>query len=124
MQKWTQEQLEATDYSKLLKVMLKNEHKIFHEQENGQWMISVENTVFTLRMRLYVSTTPLDALTMGVPTWSLRVTNNEGRQVMYVSSLQPQVSSYLGKLIMDAKDEYKKKSAEFDYANLEEYIKG
>lgn len=124
MQKWTQEQLEATDYSKLLKAILKDEHKIEELQENGQWMISVENIHFSLRMRLYVSTTPLDALTMGVPTWSLRVVNNEGRQVMYVSSLQPQVSSYLGKRIMDAKDEYKKKSAEFDYAHLQQYIKG
>jgi len=124
MQKWTQEQLEATDYSKLLKVMLKDEHKIEEIQEKGQWMLSVENHVFTLRMRLYVSTEPLDALTMGVPTWSLRITNGEGRQVMYASSLSPQVSSYLGRLIAKAKDEYKKKSAEFDYANLEEYIKG
>ncbi len=112
------------DYSKLLKVMLKDEHKIEELQENGQWMISVENIHFTLRMRLYISTEPLDALTMGVPTWSLRVTNNEGRQVMYSSNLQPQVSSYLGNRIMDAKEKYKKKSAEFDYANLEEYIKG
>ncbi|QDP56103.1 MAG: hypothetical protein GOVbin3205_46 [Prokaryotic dsDNA virus sp.] len=124
MERFTQDQLSNMDYSKLLKVMLKDEHKIEELQENGQWMISVENIHFTLRMRLYISTEPLDALTMGVPTWSLRVTNNEGRQVMYSSNLQPQVSSYLGNRIMDAKEKYKKKSAEFDYANLEEYIKG
>ena len=123
MQKWTQAQLEATDYSKLLTKMLKTEHKIEQQQEHGQWMVSAKNTHFTFTMRLYISRTALDALTMGVPTWSLRVTNDEGRQVMYASNLQPQVSIYLGRLIGQAKENYEAKSAEFDYAHLEEYIK-
>ena len=112
------------DYSKLLLKMLKGEHKLEELYDRGQWMISVKNTHFTFRMRLYVSTAPLDALTMGVPTWSLRITNDEDRQVVYVSSLAPAISQYLGNRIMDAKEKHNKKSAQFDYANLEDYIKG
>ena len=124
MQRLTQDQLANTDYSKLLLKMLKGEHKLEELYDRGQWMISVTNTHFTFRMRLYVSTKPLDALTMGVPTWSLRITNDEDRQVMYVSSLAPDISQYLGNRIMDAKEKRKKKSAQLDYENLEEYIKG
>jgi len=120
----TQDQLANMDYSKLLLKMLKGEHKLEELYDRGQWMISVKNTHFTFRMRLFVSTAPLDALTMGVPTWSLRITNDEDRQVMYISSLAPDISQYLGNRIMDAKEKLQKKSAQFDYANLEDYIKG
>lgn len=110
------------DYSKLLKVMLKGAHEVEELQENGQWMLTISNGCYTMRMRLHVDLKPLKAMRYGVPTWSLRVTNSEDRQVMFASNLNPSVAKHLARLIEDEQIKNEKVMAKDDWTELEDYI--
>ncbi len=114
--------MECKDEFRILTTMLNDaEVKIEKLSEVGRYMVKVSTKHFAMTLRLGVATCPLDLLHEGVRTWSMRLTNSNGRQVMYSSSMHPHVSSHMGKLISKHEDANEVDHRADDWAELEAY---
>ena len=117
--------MESKDEFKILITMLKDtEVKIDKLTEVGTYMVKVSTKHFAMTLRKNVAVCPLNVLQQGVRTWSMRLTNSNGRQVMYSSNMHPHVSSHMGDLISYHEDAKEIDHRADDWSELEAYIKG
>ena len=118
----TTKQMECKDEFRILATMLNDaEVKIDKLTEVGTYMVKVSTKHFAMTLRKNVAVCPLNVLQQGVRTWSMRLTNSNGRQVMYASSMHPSVSSHMGDLISKHEDANEVDHRADDWSELEAY---
>ena len=118
----TTKQMECKDEFRILATMLNDaEVKIDKLTEVGTYMVKVSTKHFAMTLRKNVAVCPLNVLQQGVRTWSMRLTNSNGRQVMYASSMHPHVSSHMGDLISKHEDANEVDYRADDWSELEAY---
>lgn len=114
--------MESKDEFRILATMLNDaEVKIDKLTEVGTYMVKVSTKHFAMTLRKNVAVCPLNVLQQGVRTWSMRLTNSNGRQVMYASSMHPHVSSHMGDLISKHEDANEIDHRADDWSELEAY---
>ncbi len=110
------------DEIKIVKTMLTKELMVItKERKETDWKLQITTPEFTLKMRYHMYHCPLEAMRYGIQTWSLRVTNSRGNQVMYISNVYPQVAQEIAKLISKHEEKQNKVDAKGDWQELEKW---
>ena len=84
--------------------------------------ILIEGDAFTMRLAKVLPDSPIESLHYGENTWSLGVTNTNGKRVMYSSAISPTVAQAIGKLLDDMKEVEDKEDTAKDWEELEAYV--
>jgi hypothetical protein len=122
MHNYTKEEMSNKDEIKIVNTMLtKSEMLITKDKKQNDWKVQLQTTDFKMVLRYHMYECPLENLHYGATTWSLRVTNSKGNQVMYISSVHPQVAQQIGRLINKHEEKANKVDAEGDWQELEKW---
>lgn len=122
MHNYTKEEMSNKDEIKIVNTMLaKSEMFITKDKKQNDWKVQLQTPDFKVVLRYHMYECPLENLHYGATTWSLRVTNSKGNQVMYISSVHPQVAQQIGRLINKHEEKANKVDAEGDWQELEKW---
>jgi len=89
----------------------------------GLWKVIISGDKFRMCFSKATENNALDMMRYGNSTWSARVVDANGNQVMYSSSCDDAVIKSVGKLIEDVRVDERKANEKASYEALEEYIK-
>lgn len=111
------------DYVKLAYKLLCDGAVIETEAKDKRMSVKIIGLNFTMRMSFLTEDNPINLMKYGNGTWSTRVVNAKGNQVMASSSTAPEVIRVLGKLIDSIRVAESKTDAQGEWDELEKYIK-
>ena len=118
----SKQQLSNRDEIKVLNTLLsKAACNVTMTAKDNVWSIKVSTPEFTMTLRYWMSESALDVLRQGVRTWNYSVTNARGKNVMSASSMEPQVSVEMGRILGKYQEAKTKSDAGKDWAELEKF---
>tara|TARA_B110000977_G_C10933959_1_gene438215 strand:+ start:243 stop:611 length:369 start_codon:yes stop_codon:yes gene_type:complete len=108
----------------VLSQMLTDDYNIATAKTTGSRLVTIgdDDTKFKMTLRWHVADDVIDMM-QHVSTWSARVRNFEGRSVMYISSMNPATSAFMGQLIRKHLESKVSNSGKMDWSELSEYAR-
>ena len=108
----------------VLSQMLTDDYNIATAKTTGSRLVTIgdDDTKFKMTLRWHVADDVIDMM-QHVSTWSARVRNAQGRSVMYISSMSPATSAFMGQLIRKHLESKVSNSGKMDWSELSEYAR-
>ena len=106
----------------VLSQMLTDDYNIATAKSIGSRQVTIgdDDTKFKMTLRWHVADDIIDMM-QHVSTWSARVRNAEGRSVLYMSSMNPATSAFMGQLIRKHLESKVSDSGKSDWNDLSKY---
>ena len=106
----------------VLSQMLTDDYNIATAKSTGSRQVTIgdDDTKFKMTLRWHVADDVIDMM-QHVSTWSARVRNAEGRSVLYMSSMNPATSAFMGQLIRKHLESKVSDSGKSDWNDLSKY---
>ena len=119
---YTREKIQKMDSIRVLRTLLsKKDYKYTNLKTEYRWAIKISTPEFAMCIEYWMPKCSLDAMNFGVQTWSFKVTNSRGKIIMSSSSIHPNVSLEMGKMIRKSEEVVEKIDAMDDWVELERY---